>query len=237
MITMPLVSLAPPLLHRARSTPALPLLAGLDLPRGSVVELTAPAGLARTTQLALTACAEAQRRSRAVSHDGDARWCGFIDATSSLYAPAVVEAGVALERMLVVRPDVDDVAKVAVRMAASRLFAVLVVDRVGVPGASPSSSRARAAASSRSSAVTRWDIAVRKLALACESSDTTVLLLSDEHTATYEALPVAMRIELTRPATDRVRLQVVKDRRGLEGGARLVSLTARGRVPSPSLSA
>lgn len=210
---MAALPLALPPLHRARSTPALPLLAGLDLPRGAVVELTAPAGLARMTQLSLLACANAQRLSSAVSHDGDARWCGFIDAAGSLYAPAVAEAGVKLERLLVVRPDADELAKVAVRMASSRLFAVLVVDRVGVPSASVPTTRIR------------WDIAVRKLALACESSDTTVLLLSDEHVAKHEALPVAMRLELGRPAPDRVSLRVVKDRRGFEGGARIVSLT------------
>lgn len=224
---MAAVSLALPSLHRARTTPALPLLAGIDLPRGAVVELTAPAGLARMTQLALTACAEAQRTSRAISHDGDPRWCGFIDATHSLYAPAVAESGVELSRLLVVRPAAEDVAKVAVRMASSKLFAVLVVDRSGVPGASLPATK------------TRWDIAVRKLALACESSDTTVLLLSDEHTAKHEALPVAMRLELARPAADRVSLRVVKDRRGVEGGARLVSLTARApaNAPVPSLRA
>ena len=203
----------------AKHGPALPLLAGLELPRGSVVELTAPSGLARTTQLALIACATAQRISRALSHDGDSRWCGWIDATGSLYAPAVVEAGVELTRLLVVRPDAEELAKIAVCMAASRLFSVLVLDRAGVPGASVTAKR------------TRWDIAVRRLALACESSDTTVILLSDEHVAKSAPLPVAMRIEVTRPDSTRLSLRVVTDRRGFEGGARFVSLAHRAPPP------
>ncbi len=201
-----------------RPRPALPLLAGIELPRGSVIELAAAAGLARTTQLALTTCATAQRLSRTLSHDGDARWCGWVDSCGSLYAPAVAEAGVDLARLLVVRPEPDELAKTAVRMATSRLFTVLVVDRAGVPGAQVTATR------------TRWDIAVRKLALACESSDTTVILLSDEHIARTESLPVAMRIELTRPDSARLSLRVVKDRRGFEGGARFVSLTQRGSI-------
>lgn len=192
--------------------PDLPWLAGIELPRGAVIELAAPTGLGRATRLALHACASAQRVSRAVSQDGEPRWCGFVDPTGSLYAPAVVESGVDLERLLVVRPDAEEIAKIAVRMATSRLFAVLVIDRVGVPGAAATRTR------------TRWDVAVRKLALACEPTDTTVLVLSDIERAREDALPVAMRIELLRPAPDRLSMRVVKDRRGGASGARLVTL-------------
>lgn len=212
---MAVLSLALPTSLARRDATGLPLLAGVDVPRGGVVELAAPNGLARTTQLALSACATAQRLSRAISHDGDSRWCGWVDARGTLYAPAVAEAGVELSRLLVVRPEPEELAKVAVRMATSRLFSVLVVDRVGVPGASLPATK------------TRWDIAVRKLALACESSDTTVLLLSDETVAQREALPVAMRLELTRPDHAQMQLRVVKDRRGVTSGARMISLVKR----------
>ncbi len=191
----------------------LPLAAGIDLPRGAVVELAAPAGLGRMTQLALASCAAAQAEARAFSHDGDCRWCGWVDPSGSLYAPAVAEAGVDLERLLLVRPDAEDIAKIAVRMAASRVFAVLVIDRTGVPGARVTDTRIR------------WDIAVRRLALAIDNSDTTVVLLSEMEQARATPLPVAMRIELTRPSADRLSLRVVKDRRGIEGGARIVALS------------
>lgn len=193
---------------------SLPLVDGIELPRGAVVELASPMGLGRSTQLALAACANAQRLSRELSHDGEPRWCGFIDPSGSLYAPAVTEAEVALERLLVVRPDPESVAKVAVRMATSRLFAVLVIDRCGVPGVEFDAPR------------TRWDIAVRRLALACESSDTTVIVLSDLERARRDALPVAMRIELTRPECHLASLRIVKDRRGGQGGARMLELAA-----------
>jgi hypothetical protein len=200
----------------------LPLVEGIELPRGAVVELAAPMGLGRVTQLALRACANAQRRSRALAHDGEPRWCGFVDPTGTLHAPAVAEAGVALERLLVVRPEPESIAKVAVRMATSRLFAVLVVDRCGVPGAELDAPR------------TRWDIAVRRLALACESTDTTVIVRSELERARSDALPVAMRIELTRPEAHLVCLRMVKDRRGVSGGARMLELAAGrgGRVPA-----
>jgi recombination protein RecA len=156
----------------------------------------------------------AQAESRAISHDGDCRWCGWVDSRGTLYAPAVADAGVELERLLVVRPGPDDIAKIAVRMAASRVCAVLVVDRSGVPGA-------RVIAAS-----IRWDIAVRRLALACEGTDTTVVLLSEIEQARAAALPVAMRLELTRPSADRLSVRVVKDRRGIDSGSRVVALSA-----------
>ncbi len=190
----------------------LPLAAGIDLPRGAVVELAAPAGLGRMTGLALASCAAAQAASREASLDGDCRWCGWIDPRGSLHAPAVAEVGVDLERLLLVRPDPRDIAKVAVRMAASRALAVLVIDRAGVPGARVASERIR------------WDVAVRRLALAIENCDTTVILASELEQARAAPLPVAMRIELGRPRADRSTLQVVKDRRGIEGGARILAL-------------
>jgi recombination protein RecA len=199
---------------RLRAERGLGLLDGMDLPRAGVVEFAAPAGLGRATRLALCCCAVAQAEARAISHDGDTRWCGWLDPGASLYAPAVIEAGVDPARLLVVRPEVEDLAKIAVRMAASRVFAVLVIDRVGVPGARIADRRIR------------WDLAVRRLALACESSDTTVLLLSELEQARQAPLPVAMRIEITRPSADRLYLRVVKDRRGIEGSARVVALGA-----------
>ncbi|MBM4358547.1 MAG: recombinase A [Deltaproteobacteria bacterium] len=221
--TLPLASrlreLLPSVTARGES---LPLIDGIDLPRGAVVELAAPMGLGRATQLALTACANAQRISRAIAHDGEPRWCGFVDPTATLHAPAVAEAGVALERLIVVRPEPESIAKVAVRMATSRVFAVLVVDRCGVPGAELDAPR------------TRWDIAVRRLALACESTDTTVIVRSELERARSDSLPVAMRIELTRPEAQLAKLTVVKDRRGTAGGVRLLELAA-GRPTSTRL--
>lgn len=173
------------------------------LPTGAVVELCAPMGLGRVTHLALCACAAAQRESRQLRRTSD--WAAWIDpsepAHGSLFAPALVRAGVDLTRLLVVRPNPDDIARVAVRLATSRLFRVIVIDRHGLPGAS-AACRAR------------WSTVVRRLALAAESSDTTILLLSSTSHAHRDLLPTAMRIELTRPERDQLVLSVTKDRRG-----------------------
>jgi hypothetical protein len=171
-------------------------------PRG-VVEICAPSGLGRATQLSLSFLAQAQRRDAQTLRQRDERaWVAWVDPGATLYAPGVVQAGVDLERLLVVRPDGADVARTAVKLAQSRLFAALVIDR----GAS-------------SGARDRWHTVVRRLALAAETSDMTILLLSSTAQAHRELLPTAMRIELSRQSRDRLRLAVTKDR--------------RGRLPSP----
>src|SRR5690606_6638096 len=101
------------------------------LPTG-VVELAAPEGLARATQLALRACAMAQREPFSRGEGGRAPVdCAWVDASRSLYAPGIAQQGVDLARLLVVQPPPEDVARVAVRLAASGLFSRIVVDRSG----------------------------------------------------------------------------------------------------------
>ncbi|MBW2458504.1 MAG: recombinase A [Deltaproteobacteria bacterium] len=202
------------------------------LPRGGVVEIGSPAGLGRATALALAACvsaqrgsaqrgsaqrasaqrasaqrasaqrASAQRASLPATSEEDCAWCAWIDSSHTLYAPGVIQAGVELERLLVVRPDPEDIARIAVRVTASGAFSVVVIDRSGVPGAGLGDSRAR------------WHIVVRRLALAAEANHTTVLLLSSTSVARKEALPTAMRLELSRPNHERLSLRITKDRRG-----------------------
>jgi len=173
------------------------------LPRGAVVELAAPQGLARATTLALSLCASAQAEARLRGEsDTQGAWCAFLDPTSTLFAPAVARAGVDLGRLLVVRPSHEDLARVAVRVAQSHAFSVVVVDTTGVPGCR---------ADTR---LDRWITIVRRLALAVEGSDTTILLLTDAAASRAMPLPTAMRIELERLAEDRLGLRVAKDRRG-----------------------
>lgn len=200
------------------------------LPRGAIVELTAPQGLARATTLALSLCASAQAEAR-LRGESDTRgaWCAWLDPVfsargsgspsassapnpGSLFAPAVARAGVDLERLLVVRPDLDDLARVAVRVAGCHAFSVVVVDTAGVPGC-----RGEAR-------LDRWVTIVRRLALAVEGSDTTVLLLTDAAASRAMPLPAAMRIELERLGEDRLGLRVAKDRRGRVTGAQSIEL-------------
>jgi recombination protein RecA len=173
------------------------------LPRGAVVELAAPQGLARATTLALSLCASAQAEAR-LRGERDTRgaWCAWLDPTATLFAPAVARAGVDLDRLLVVRPTLDDLARVAARVASSHAFAVVVVDTAGVPG------------QRGVDRLDRWGTVTRRLALAIEGSDTTVLLLTDARASRAMPLPAAMRIEVERLAEDRLGLRVAKDRRG-----------------------
>jgi len=179
------------------------LLPDAGLPRGAVVEICAPAGLGHATQLGLAACASAQREARARGDEhGTGAWCGWLDPSRTLFAPGVLATGVELERLLVVRPPPEALARIAVRLGSSQLFSLLVVDRAGVPGARPSEARAR------------WSLTVRRLALAVENSECTVLLLSSTEQLRAEPLPVAMRIELGRPSRERLSLRIAKERYG-----------------------
>ncbi|MEZ4298258.1 MAG: recombinase A [Polyangiaceae bacterium] len=175
--------------------------------RGGVVEIAASRGLAKATTLALAACASAQAEARlrggGLATQG--AWCGWVDTTGSLHAPSVMASGVDLARLLVVRPPPEKLAKVAVRMAESRAFSVLVVDAAGALGDHDRI---------RSDEVGRWATTVRRLSLAIENSDRTIVLLTDLWAQRPMVLPVAMRIEVERPSTDRLHVRVGKDRFG-----------------------
>lgn len=173
--------------------------------RGAVTEICSPNGLARSTRIALLACMAAQTEARRRNAKGESAWCAWVDPTGTLHAPGIAHGGVDLSRLLVVQPNPEDLARIAVRLVSSRVFSVVVLDRVGVPGAEVGESRIR------------WDLAARRLALAAEGTDTAVLMLSPEALARRQALPTAMRIELEQPLRDQLSLRVVKDRRGRLG--------------------
>ncbi|WP_437679532.1 recombinase A [Sorangium sp. So ce131] len=207
------------------------------LPRGGVVELAAPRGLGRSTSIALSACAAAQTEARLRGTSATAgAWCAWIDPSGSLFAPAVARAGVDLGRLLVVRPPLEALAKVAVRVATSRAFSVVVIDVAGVPGAfgqgAGKGERSAPAAGRREEDLARWVNVVRKLALAIEGSDGTILLLTDRQAARPMPLPVAMRLELEQVAEDRLTVRVAKDRRGRVTSPTTVVLGERSRADS-----
>lgn len=175
--------------------------------RGGVVEIATARGLGKATSLALAACASAQSEARlrggGIATQG--AWCGWVDSTGSLHAPFVESQGVDLARLLIVRPPTDKFAKVAVRMAESRAFSVLVIDTVGALG---DHNRLR------SDEVGRYATTVRRLSLAIEGSDRTIVLITDLWAHRPMVLPVAMRIEIERPNVDRLYVRVGKDRFG-----------------------
>ena len=166
------------------------------LPR-AVIELAClssiPHAYPGATSIALAALRATHRR--------DARaWCAWIDPESTLYAPGLVQAGVDLDRLLVVRPPPDKAARVAVKVVSSSAFEVVAIDMTTLVQA-----RKRA-----------WppEVLVRKLALGAEQSGCTVLLLTEAGGAGRAMpWPVAMRVEIER-TEDALRLRIPKERRG-----------------------
>jgi recombination protein RecA len=225
-----LLSTAEPSPEEAQGMKALPVgwgkldeaLPDAGLPRGAVVELASPYGLARASSVALAACASAQAEAQLRGGaDTAGAWCAWIDPSLTLFAPAVARAGVDLERLLVVNPPLEDVARVAVKVASSGAFAVVVVDLTGVPGK-------RAAAR-----LDRFANSVRRLSLAVEESETTVVLLTDAHAPRSMPLPVALRIEIDRAVEDVLMVRIAKDRRGRVTNAIALALPGATAAPDP----
>jgi recombination protein RecA len=179
------------------------------LPRGSVVELCGAGEGALGTSLALAACARAQAEAR--ERGGRTPWCAFIDPSGTLYGPGVAAAGVDLARLLVVRPPLAALSRVALRLAESEAFAVVVVDLAGVVG-----ERVHVPLGT-------WPRVVRRLALAIEGTGHSVLLLTREADRRPLPLPVAQRLEVSRPSLDKLLVRIAKDQRGRVASARSVA--------------
>lgn len=199
------------------------------LPRG-VVEIAAsprvasprgrsPGGVrGGATSIALAAVGAVHASSREA-------WCAWVTpaagadgaAQPSLYAPALVQAGVDLARLLVLRPSPDALARTVVKAAASGAFTLLVVDlphRQGL-GARRNADEA---------------LVVRKLALAAEESGTTSLLLTSALAPRVAPWPVTMRIEVER-RPDALALRVAKHRRGPASSQHVVRLRDLALAP------
>lgn len=175
-------------------------LPGGGLPMGALAELAVAGAASLATTLGLAACRSAQRAAAQLG--GDVPWCAFIDPSRSLYAPGVAHAGVQLDRLLVVRPSIESLGRVALRVVESQCFAVVVIDTVGVPGAE------------LNVPLGSWPRIVRRLAVALQETQSTALLLTDRTARRPLTLPVAQRIELERPQAHKLILQVAKDRQG-----------------------
>ena len=195
-------------------------------PRG-VIEIASPItkhGAMRggATTIALSAM-------RAVHAAGPRAWCAWITEASAppLYAPAVAQAGVDLERLLVVRPSPADLARTVVKVASSGAFDLVVVDapagldgKLSIQPAHAASelidpAGAPVARPKRGALRARVDgsVVIRKLALAAEEKGTTFLVLTNIYTSRAVPWPVALRIEVER-RPEAIAVRVTKDRRG-----------------------
>ncbi len=222
------------LLETAKSlqiqSPTLPLgVSALDaalpdegFPRGQVIELAVAPGAGFGTTLALWACRAAQREAQL---QGTSAWCAFMDPSGTLYAPALLEAGIDLERLLVVRPDAEALSRVAVRLAEANAFSVLVIDTVGcLSKAGVQASGKRSACGAKSVGHQHWVRTVRRLALAIQNTHSQVFMITNKWERRPLPLPVGQRIELKRQGLDALELTVSKDKRGRISEARVVHL-------------
>jgi recombination protein RecA len=139
----------------------------------------------------------------------------------------VAAAGVELERLLVVRPSVDALSRVALRIVESGACAVTIVDLLGVPGQSLSVN------------LTSWLRVVRRLAMGVDGTPNSVILLTDAAEQRPLPLPVAQRIELERPSEGKLSVRVVKDKHGRVSSPRSIAWARTGpawkndEAPSP----
>jgi hypothetical protein len=197
-------------------------------PKGAVVELMSPANVGHGLGVALAACAASQEQSARLG--GDAGWCAFLDPDRTLFGPAVQASGVCLERLLVLRPARQLLARVAVRVASSRLFSVIVVDVASVPGAAAGPS-----GDHRFESMQAWWKAARRLALAVENTNTTLFLLTRSEAHRQSSLPVAMRVELENRGADLLVVRVAKEKHGRVTAPRQVSWTRPASLALPSV--
>ena len=143
-------------------------------------------------------------------------------AVPPVYAPALAQAGVDLDRLLIVRPPPQALARTVVKVAGSGAFGLVVVDaphRQDLSGGVAVPLRDRQAGGDASAVV------VRKLALAAEESGTTTLLLTSGLVQRSIAWPVALRLEVER-RPDALSIRVTKDRRGCGSSQQVVRLAS-----------
>jgi recombination protein RecA len=193
------------------------------MPRG-VVEMRSPSVLGGGTAVALAAV-------RAVHRRDERAWCAWIDPDGTLYSPGVAMAGVDLNRLAVVRSPRKDTLRIAIKLARSQAFDVIVIDVDWAPGAVSSHSHDRSGERFRSRDAT-LEVFVRKLALLAAEGGSTVLLLTDASVVRASPLPVAMRLELTR-TQHAMDVRVGKERHGRVGLAKTVPM---GKKPGLELA-
>jgi hypothetical protein len=207
--------------------PLSTVLPGGGFPAGAVVELASPANLGHGLGIALEACAKSQERSAKLG--ADMAWCVILDPDRTLFGPAVQASGVCLERLLVLRPPRHLLTRVAVRVAASRLFSVIVVDVASVPGA-----RAASKNEARSESMQVWWKAARRLALAVENTNTTLFLLTQSEAQRASHLPVAMRVELENRGPSDLVVRIAKEKHGRVNQPRQIAWTRPNAARSAS---
>jgi recombination protein RecA len=179
-------------------------------PRGQVIEFAIAPGTGMATSLALWTCRAAQQA--AIKQGDTAAWCAFVDPAATLYAPAVLEAGVDLQRLLVVRPPAASITRTTIRLAEANAFSVIAVDTTG-DWEQPQRLGSQ-----------HWVRVVRRLALAIQETHTQIFLITNKRMPRALPLPVALRVELARTGREQLEVKVTKDKRGRISEGQCISL-------------
>ena len=193
-----------------------------------VVELAAPHALGGGTSIALSFMRAVQQKG-AAAQDGRG-WCAWVEAQNSslghLYAPGVAQAGVDLDRLLVVRVAPSIAARVSAKNKATHAegrglvrAALKIAASGGFDGLAVSGARLD-------------ETAVRKFALSSEEHGTTVFLLTDS-LAPHAPWPVTLRLELLRTG-EGISVHVTKDKRGRSGASGGVPMNESRLLPAPT---
>jgi recombination protein RecA len=154
-------------------------------------------------------------------------WCTFVDPFGSLYAPGVAQAGVNLERLLVVRPSLQALSRIVVRLVEARAFALVVVDTFSLV--------ARPIAKGTTQVdLAKWVNVVRRLNTAVANTHSAVLLLTDKNAPRPLPLPVALRLELSCTEPGVLQARVGKEKHGRVTMGH--TITCRDFVPAAGTS-
>lgn len=199
-----------------------------DWPEGLVSELALVGGWAGGTSLGLAACRRVQQAGIPGALAAEPSFCAFVDPSGSLYAPGVVQAGVRLSHLLVVRPRPEDLVRVTLRLVESHSLPLVVVDLVGTPERPQGVS------------LGPWGRVVQRLARAVEGTTARVLLLTDARAQRPLPLPVGLRVEVSRPAPTELAYRVLRSREGLgstgSGAGGSLDVARANRLPAVRVS-
>ena len=175
---------------------------------------------------------------RAIHAADSQAWCAWIsapldpphgspnDRTPPVHAPALAQANVDLDRLLIVRPSRQALARTVVKVAASGAFDLVIIDaphRNDLSGLRDVSSRTGRGGAPPQGKDGSSALVVRKLALAAEECGTSSLLLTSALTPRSVPWPVALRLEVER-RPDALAVRVTKDRRGAGSSQHVVRL-------------
>jgi hypothetical protein len=170
---------------------------------------------------------------RAVHAGAAHAWCAWIAAENGtrppVHAPALVQAGVDLARLLVVRPPRLALARTVVKVAASGAFDLVIADaphRHDLAMLRDTRARSGGATGRDGGRDGASALVVRKLALAAEECGTSTLLLTNALVPRSIPWPVAMRLEVER-RPEALSVRITRDRRGSVGSQHVVRLVDR----------